>query len=139
MSPEPAPNPGVGSYNIEKPFDKTLGHMALKLKKLTEFVNPAPSAYSPKENLTRPTSQRPINLNSDRADFSKSITGKVGPGIYEIRTKESLSLGKIGKSLKFGPNRNVNVMISLHSLVLALMRSPAVLASCQSTVQGQRS
>lgn len=34
-SPEPAEHPGVGTYNIEKPFEKTLGHMALKLKKLT--------------------------------------------------------------------------------------------------------
>jgi len=53
------------------------------LKKLTEFVNPAPSAYEPKEELTKNSPQRPINLNSDRTDFSKSITGtKVGPGVY---------------------------------------------------------
>jgi len=57
--------------------------MALKLKKLAEFSNPSPSAYDPKEDLTRPLSQRPINYHSDRIDFSKSITGtKVGPGVY---------------------------------------------------------
>lgn len=61
--------------------------MALKLKKLTEFVNPAPSAYNPKEDLTKPTSQRPINLYSDRTDFSKSITGKIGVGVYEVRRR----------------------------------------------------
>lgn len=48
--------------------------------------------------MTRPTSQRPINYYSDRTDFSKSITGtKVGPGVYEVRRKESLSYGKMGK------------------------------------------
>lgn len=75
--------------------------MSLKLKKLTEFVNPAPSAYDPKEILTKPTSQRPINYHSDRVDFSKSITGRVGPGVYEIQKKETTSLGKIGKGYKF--------------------------------------
>lgn len=84
--------------------------MAIKLKKMTEFVNPAPTSYEPKDILTKPVSQRPINYNSDRIDFSKSITGgKVGPGKYEVRTKEELSLGKIGKGLKFEPNKNVNV------------------------------
>lgn len=84
--------------------------MAIKLKKLTEFVNPAPTAYEPKDNLTKPTQQRPINYYSDRIDFSKSVTGgKVGPGKYEVRTKEELSLGKIGKGLKFEPNKNANV------------------------------
>lgn len=62
--------------------------MGLKLKKLSEFINPAPSAYNPKEDLTKPTPQRPINLYSDRTDFSKSITGfKVGPGVYEVRKR----------------------------------------------------
>lgn len=84
--------------------------MAIKLKKLTEFVNPAPTAYEPNDILTKPAPQRPINYYSDRIDFSKSITGgKVGPGKYEVRTKEELSLGKIGKGLKFEPNKNANV------------------------------
>jgi len=49
--------------------------MGLKLKKLTEFVNPAPSAYEPKQVLTKPRSQHPINYYSHRTDFSKSVTG----------------------------------------------------------------
>ena len=56
--------------------------MGLKLKKLTEFINPAPSAYDPKEGLTKPRSQYPINSYSVRTDFSKSVTGRVGPGVY---------------------------------------------------------
>jgi hypothetical protein len=33
----------------------------------------------------------------------------VGPGVYEIKRKDASSLGKMGKSLKFEPNRNANV------------------------------
>lgn len=84
--------------------------MGLKLKKLTQFVNPAPSHYSPSEILTKPQSQRPIHLDSDRTDFSKSITGRnVGPGNYQLQKEDNLSLGKMGKNPKFDPNRNKNV------------------------------
>lgn len=113
--------------------------MALKLKKLTEFVNPAPSAYNPKEDLTRPASQRPINLYSDRTDFSKSITGRLGPGIYDVRRKQALSLGKIGKGLKFDPNRNFNVTTMLYSLGQDHTRFPAALANYQNIVLGLKS
>jgi hypothetical protein len=34
-SPEPNDDPGVGTYQVEKKFNKTLGHMGLKLKKLS--------------------------------------------------------------------------------------------------------
>lgn len=56
--------------------------MALKLKKLPEYINPAPSAYNPKDDLTKPTYKRPINCYSDRTDFSKSITANLGVGAY---------------------------------------------------------
>ena len=57
--------------------------MGLKLKKLTQFVGPAPDNYTPSHELTKPQYQRPINYDADRTDFSKSITGKrVGPGVY---------------------------------------------------------
>jgi hypothetical protein len=99
--------------------------MALKLKKLTEFVNPAPCAYEPKQDLTRPASQRPINYYSDRADFSKSVTGKrVGPGVYEVRRRESLTYGKMGKDGKFPKSKNANVHPHILSPVLDHIRSP---------------
>ena len=70
--------------------------MGLKLKKLTEFVGPAPDNYTPRDSLTKPQAQRPINYDANRTDFSKSITGKrVGPGVYEVQTDQKLNLGKI--------------------------------------------
>lgn len=91
----------------------------MKLKKLTEFANPAPCAYDPKEDLTKPMYQRPINYYSSRTDFSKSITGvRVGPGVYEIRKKERLSYGKIGKGDKFSKSKNYNVRHLLSSPAL---------------------
>lgn len=67
-------NPGVGTYNVEKELNGTLGNMGLKLKKLAQFVNPSPLEYSPKEDLTRPRAPKSITFHSDRVDFSKSIT-----------------------------------------------------------------
>lgn len=114
--------------------------MALKLKKLTEFANPAPCAYDPKEDLTKPTSQRPINYYSSRTDFSKSITGvRVGPGIYEIRKKERLSYGKIGKGDKFSKGKNYNVNMSLFSLVPVHTISQTESASSPNTAPALRS
>lgn len=82
-SHEHAISPGVGTYQVQKKLSNNLGHMGLKLKKLTQFTNPAPSAYDPKDEITRPASQQPINYYSARTDFSKSITGKkIGPGVY---------------------------------------------------------
>ena len=132
-------NPGVGSYQVEKPFNKTLGHMAIKLKKMTDFVNPSPSAYQPKEDLTKPLPQRAINYRSDRTDFSKSITGRsVGPGVYEVRTKEELSLGKIGTSPKFPANKNKNVRSLLFSQDQDITRSLMVSGNFRSTALGLR-
>lgn len=114
--------------------------MALKLKKLTEFANPAPCAYDPKEDLTKPTSQRPINYYSDRTDFSKSITGVgIGPGVYEIRKKERLSYGKIGKGDKFSKSKNYNVNNLLFSLALDHTTFPTESASFQNTALALRS
>jgi hypothetical protein len=111
-----------------------MGH---KLKKVTEDVNPPPSAYSPSHELTKPQSQRPINFESDRTDFSKSVTGKhVGPGIYEVQREEHLEMGKIGKSLKFEPNRNKNVIFMVFSLDQDLIRFRQASENFLSTVQG---
>ena len=98
--------------------------MAFKLKKLADFVNPSPSDYDPNTTFTKPTSQRVINYDSNRADFSKSITGaRIGPGLYENQRKDSFSLGKMGKSAKFDPNKNVNVMFMRCSLDLGHTKS----------------
>ena len=113
--------------------------MGLKLKKMTEFVGPAPDNYTPSDSLTKPQPQRSINYDANRTDFSKSITGKrVGPGVYEVQTDEKLNLGKIGKGPKFGPNKNKNVKIFLFSLDQDHTKFPPLLENCQSTAQGQR-
>lgn len=56
-----------------------MGH---KLKKLTQDITPAGSNYNPVIYLTKPAAQRVINYATNRSDFSKSITGNVGPGDY---------------------------------------------------------
>jgi hypothetical protein len=86
--------------------------MASKLKEMSRFESPSPSAYDPKSTLTKPQPQRPINYDSQRTDFSRSITGKnVGPGVYQIEKQDPSALGKIGKSDKFEPNKNKNVQL----------------------------
>ena len=75
--------------------------MGRKLKELTEFITPAGSDYNPVDLLTKPTAQRVINYHTMRVDFSRSITGKVGPGDYLGDKDAKLELGKMSKSLKF--------------------------------------
>lgn len=75
--------------------------MGRKLKELTEFITPAGSDYNPVDLLTKPTAQRVINYHTMRVDFSRSITGKVGPGDYLADKDAKLELGKMSKSLKF--------------------------------------
>lgn len=58
--------------------------MGRKLKDLPEFITPAGSDYTPIEYLTKPAPQRVINYDTNRVDFSKSITGVVGPGDYDV-------------------------------------------------------
>lgn len=114
--------------------------MAKKLQKLTEFENPAPSAYDPKDSLTKPQPQRPINFDSDRTDFSKSITGKnVGPGVYQVEKQDPILLGKIGKGPKFDPEKNKNVCCLLFSLDQGLMILGEESADCRNIAQGRRS
>lgn len=72
--------------------------MGRKLKKIPDFVTPAGSNYEPVDLLTKPNPQRVINFDANRTDFSKSITGNVGPGDY-IKDKDSQGeLGKMSKS-----------------------------------------
>lgn len=83
-SPESNDSPGVGSYRVEKEFNRTSGVMGKKIKELTQFVTPSSFNYNPKEDLTRYSPKRVVNCYSDRMDFSKSVTGpKVGPGLYK--------------------------------------------------------
>lgn len=56
--------------------------MGIRHKKIKQFINPSPSNYDPKQTLIRSRSKSPINFNSERYDFSKSITGIIGPGDY---------------------------------------------------------
>ena len=85
--------------------------MGKKIKDLSKFISPGADNYEPTDSLTKPTPQRTINYRKDRTDFSKSITGNVGPGDYEVEKGTTKELGKISKSLKFPKNRNKNVHI----------------------------
>lgn len=58
--------------------------MGRKLKEQQQFITPAGNDYKPNDVLTKPNPQRVINYDTMRSDFSKSITGNVGPGDYEI-------------------------------------------------------
>ena len=91
--------------------------MGRKIKDLPQFITPGADEYQPKEDLTRPNPQRVINYNTNRTDFSKSVTGNIGPGVYfsekdDIK-KTRTELGKMSKSMKFGKNRNKNVRFLL--------------------------
>lgn len=56
--------------------------MGKKIKDLTKFVTPGADNYRPKDDLTKPNAQRTVSYYTNRTDFSKSITGKIGPGVY---------------------------------------------------------
>ena len=87
--------------------------MGRKIKDLPQFITPGADEYQPKEDLTRPSPQRVINYRTNRTDFSKSITGPIGPGGYQTQRDSSqkarTELGKMSKSMKFGKNKNKNV------------------------------
>jgi hypothetical protein len=59
--------------------------MGKKLKKEDEQNTPGSNYYNPNADVVKYSPQRPINFQSNRVDFSKSITGKrVGPGSYLV-------------------------------------------------------
>ena len=57
--------------------------MGKKIKDLTQFITPGADNYNPTDDLTKATPQRVINYKTDRTDFSKSVTGQIGPGVYD--------------------------------------------------------
>lgn len=65
----------------------------------------------PKHKLTKARAQSTIVFQGDRSDFSKTITGPIGPGQYDIKNAtHSGELGKIGKSHRkdlYGNSKNV--------------------------------
>lgn len=84
--------------------------MGRKLKDLQKFITPGADEYYPTDDLTKPAAQRVINYETNRTNFSKSITGQIGPGDYEVMSETRKQLGKVSKSLKFEKNRNKNVI-----------------------------
>ena len=68
-----------------------------------------------------------INFQTKRTDFSKSVMGAIGPGVYMVEKddakKARTELGKMSKSLKFQKNRNKNVRCFRCSLARRL-RNP---------------
>jgi hypothetical protein len=79
---------------------------------------PGANYYKPKDSLTKQRVRSTIVFKGDRIDFSKTITGSIGPGQYELR--KNLHLGELGK-INNGRKRDLyatdrNVMMSLSSL-----------------------
>ena len=82
------------------------------------MVPPGANFYRPKINITRPKAKSTIVFRSDRLDFSKTITGPIGPGQYELRNDNLKGeSGKIGSSRRpelYSTPKNVhNVVFSL--------------------------
>lgn len=57
--------------------------MGKKIKDIEKLAVPGTGQYDPKYSLAKPNSQRTISYKAYRTDFSKSMTGRVGPGEYE--------------------------------------------------------
>ena len=61
------------------------------------MVSPGANHYRPKANITRPNAKSTIVFKSERVDFSKTITGAIGPGQYDLKFDNSKGeAGKIG-------------------------------------------
>ena len=58
--------------------------MGRKLRKLSEFIPPGADHYAPNYAFNKHTPQRTINYQTNRCNFSKSVTGNVGPGVYNV-------------------------------------------------------
>lgn len=72
--------------------------MGWKLKKPAQDLTPSAQDYDPNLSLTERRTSEVVNLYSNRVDFSKSATRHIGPGEYNLRTKLTNELGKMGRS-----------------------------------------
>jgi hypothetical protein len=77
--------PGPGTYQAATTLAKIGGALSKFQEKEDEKLGtPSSADYSPKTNITKRKAQSTIVFKSDRVDFSKTITGPIGPGSYHI-------------------------------------------------------
>ena len=74
--------PGPGTYEPMPNLSKIGGAMSKKQDKTDEekLVLPDPAFYKVKDEFTRKKAISTLVLRSNRVDFSKTITGIIGPG-----------------------------------------------------------
>jgi hypothetical protein len=75
-------------------------------------VVPGAAAYHPKDTVTRKKAHSTLMLRSNRVDFSKTFTGAIGPGQYDIYGHLNGELGKMPKSPRnslHSPDKNPGV------------------------------
>lgn len=83
MSVEQRKIPGVGQYDLLPALSKLGGAIGKEENALLEKpVFPDAALYSPRDMIVRRKAQSSIVLKADRIDFSKTITGQLGPGAY---------------------------------------------------------
>jgi hypothetical protein len=73
---------------------------------------PDAATYKPRDEVTRKKASSTLVLRSHRVDFSKTITGIIGPGEYSINSESEGELGKLGRSPRgnaMSPNKNPGV------------------------------
>lgn len=72
------PPPGI--YEPMKTLSTIGGAMAKQQDKDNPISTPAPTDYRPKYHLTTGKARSPIFFRGQRVDFSKTLTGPIGPG-----------------------------------------------------------
>jgi hypothetical protein len=63
--------------------------MGKKIKDMEKFITPSSFSYHPLIDKVKPNSTKIINYESNRFDFSKSSTGIIGPGKYEVNKNKN--------------------------------------------------
>lgn len=80
--------PGPGTYepaSTLRSIGGAIGKSREKQDDESTLVTPGANHYRPKANITRAKAKSTIVFRSDRCDFSKTITGAIGPGQYELQ------------------------------------------------------
>lgn len=120
--------PGPGTYQAATTLAKIGGAFPKFQEQEEKLATPGSADYSPKINITKRKAQSTIVFKSDRVDFSKTITGPIGPGSYHLGQGSQGEMGKIGRSQRQDPHcPDPNVQIQ--SLSLASVTTPCLVSS----------
>lgn len=110
----PPPFPPPGTYDIASKLGSTHGKMGWKLLRLVKNITPSVHDYCPNTALTERKERESLTLIANRTDFSRSMTGRIGPGAYNLSARLGRELGKIGTSQR-PPIRSETVLFILFS------------------------